>query len=77
MTNMTFIRLILQIAVQYDLLIPHIVVKSLYLNAPLDYEIHVDSPEGFESICNGINIESILLEYIETEKNVADMFMKP
>ena len=34
MTNMAFIRLLLQIAVQYDLLIHHMDVKSAYLNAP-------------------------------------------
>ena len=38
-TNMDSIRLLLQIAVQYDLLIYHINIKSAYLNAPLDYEI--------------------------------------
>ena len=49
MTNMTSIRLLLQIAVQYDLLIHHMDVKSAYLNACLDYEIYVELPEGFES----------------------------
>ena len=41
-TNMASVRLLLQITVQYDLLIHHMDVK----NAPLDYEI--DPPEGFE-----------------------------
>ena len=45
---MASIRLLLQIAVQYDLLIHHMDVKSTYLNAPLDYEIYVDLPEGFK-----------------------------
>ena len=40
-TNMDSIRLQLQIAVSYDLLIHHTDVKSVYLNAPLDYEIYV------------------------------------
>ena len=31
----------------------------------------------FPFICDDINRGSILLEYIETEKNVADMFPKP
>ena len=47
MTNIASIRLLLQIAVQYDLLIHHMDVTSAYLNAPLDYEIYVDPP-GFE-----------------------------
>ena len=45
-TNMASIRLLLQIAVKYDLLIPHMDVKSTYLNVPLDYEIYVEPPEG-------------------------------
>ena len=48
-TNMASIRLQLQIAVQYDLLIHHMDVKSGYLNASLDYEIYVEPQEGFKS----------------------------
>ena len=40
-TNMASIRLLLQIAVRYDLLIHHMDVESAYLNAPFDYEIYV------------------------------------
>ena len=39
---MASIRLLFQIAVQYDLLIHHIDVKSSYINTPLDYEIYVE-----------------------------------
>ena len=46
-TIMASIRLLLQIAVYHDLLIHHMAVKSAYLNAPLDYEIYVEPPEGF------------------------------
>ena len=45
---MASIKLLLQIAVQYDLLIHYMDVKSTYLNAPLHYEIYVKPPEGFE-----------------------------
>ena len=45
---MASIRLQLQTAVQYDLLIHHMDVKSAYLNAPFDYEIYVEWPEGFK-----------------------------
>ena len=48
-TNMASTRLLLQIAVYYDLLIHHMDVKSAYLNAPLDYEIYVEPLEGFKS----------------------------
>ena len=41
---MAFIRLLLQIAVQYDLLIHHMDIKSAYLNDPSDYEIYVEPP---------------------------------
>ena len=46
---MASIRLLLQIAIQYDLLIHHMDVKSSYLNTPLDYEMYVDPPEGFKA----------------------------
>ena len=49
MTSMAPIRLWLQIAVQYDLFIHHMDVKSAYLNASLDYEIYVEQPEGFKA----------------------------
>ena len=47
-TIMASIRLQFQIAVYYDLLIHHMDVNSAYLNAPLDYEIYVEPPEGFK-----------------------------
>ena len=47
-TNMASIRLLLQIAVQYDLIIHHMDVKSAYLKDPLDYEICVEPSEGFK-----------------------------
>ena len=46
MTNMASIRLLLQIAVQHDLLIHHMDIKSAYSNAPLHYEIYLEPPEG-------------------------------
>ena len=45
---MASIRLLLQIVVYYNLLIHHMDIKSAYLNAPLDYEIYVELPEGFK-----------------------------
>ena len=49
---MASIRLLLQTAVYYDLLINHMNFKSAYLNAPLDYEIYVEPPEGL-NVKNG------------------------
>ena len=46
---MASIRLLLQITVQYNLLAHHMDVSSVYLNAPLAYEIYIEPPEGFES----------------------------
>ena len=48
MTNIASLSLLLQIAVQYDLLIHHMDVKRAYLNVSLDYKIYVEPPEGFE-----------------------------
>ena len=52
---MASIRLLLQIAVYYDLLIHHMDVKSAYLNTPLDYEIYVEPPDGFK-VKNGSDV---------------------
>ena len=46
--NMASIRWLMQITVQYDLIIHHMGVKSAYSNGHLDYEIYVEPPEGFE-----------------------------
>ena len=45
---MASIRLLLQIAVYYNLLIHHMDVKGAYLNTPLDYEIYVEPLESFK-----------------------------
>ena len=47
-TNVASIRLLKQIAVQYDLRIHHMDIKRAYLNAPLDYEIYVEPLEGLK-----------------------------
>jgi len=46
--RITSIRMLLQIAVQYGLTVHQMDVKTAYLNAPIDCEIYVDQPEGFE-----------------------------
>jgi len=46
--NLTSVRVLMQIAAQYDLTLHQMDVKTAYLNAPIDCEIYVEQPEGFE-----------------------------
>ena len=46
--NLTSVRVLLQKAAQEDLLLHQMDVKTAYLHAPIDYEIYIDQPEGYE-----------------------------
>ena len=46
--NLTSLRVLMQIAAQKDLILHQMVVKTAYLNAPIDVEIFMDQAEGFE-----------------------------
>lgn len=46
--RITSVRALMQIAVQYDLIVHQMDVKTAYLNAPIDCELYVEQPEGFE-----------------------------
>ena len=46
--NMTSIRTLMQMAAQYDLKLHQMDVKTAYLNAPIDCEVYIEQPEGFE-----------------------------
>ena len=46
--NMTSIRVLMQLAAQHDLILHQMDVKTAYLNAPIDCEIYLDQPEGFQ-----------------------------
>ena len=46
--NMTSVRVMMQIAAQNNLLVHQMDVKSAYLNAPIDCEIYVQQPKGYE-----------------------------
>lgn len=46
--NLTSIRVLLQKAAQENLLLHQMDVKTAYLHAPIDYEIYIDQPEGYE-----------------------------
>ena len=45
---MSSIRVLLQHAVQNDIFVHQIDVKTAYLNAPIDCEIFMEQPEGYE-----------------------------
>ena len=45
--KMTSIRTLIQLAVEHDLIVHQMDVKTAYLNAPIDCEIYVQQPEGF------------------------------
>ena len=45
--KMTSIRVLMQLAVQYNLTVHQMDVKTAYSNAPMDCELYVEQPEGF------------------------------
>ena len=46
--NMTSVRALMQVAVQEDLTLHQMDVKTAYLHAPIDCEVYMEQPEGFE-----------------------------
>ena len=46
--RMTSIRMLAQLATQTDMIVHQMDVKTAYLNAPIDTEIYMQQPEGFE-----------------------------
>ena len=44
----TSIRILMQLAAQYDLTVHQIDVRAAFLHAPTDHEIYMAQPEGFE-----------------------------
>ena len=46
--QMTSIRMLLQLAVQEGMVIHQMDVKTAYLNAPIDTELYIEQPKGFE-----------------------------
>lgn len=46
--RITSIRTLMQIAVQNNMIVHQMDVKTAYLNAPIDCEIYIDQPEGYE-----------------------------
>lgn len=46
--NLTSVRVLMQKAAQEDLILHQMDVKTAYLHAPIDYEIYMEQPEGYE-----------------------------
>ena len=46
--HITSIRVLIQLSVQYKLLLHQMDVSSAYLHAEIDHEIYIDQPPGFE-----------------------------
>ena len=46
--RMSTVRTLLQRTVQQDMIVHQMDVKTAYLNAPIDCEIYIKQPEGFE-----------------------------
>jgi hypothetical protein len=55
--RMTFVRMLMQLAVKQGLILHQINVTTVYLNALIDCEIYMEQPEGF--ISNGENGEKL------------------
>jgi len=51
--KMTTLRVLMQLAAQNDLILHQMDVKTAYLNAPIDCDIYMEQPEGFEEPGNG------------------------
>jgi DNA-dependent RNA polymerase auxiliary subunit epsilon len=45
--KMTSVRMLMQLAVQYNLIIHQMDVKTAFLNAPIDCELYLEQPKGF------------------------------
>ena len=51
--KMTTVRMLMQIAAEFDFVLHQLDVRTAYLNAPLDKEIYMAQPEGYEQFCDG------------------------
>jgi hypothetical protein len=45
--NMTSVRLLMQLSVQFDMSVHQLDMKTAYLNAPLEHELYIEQPVGF------------------------------
>ena len=55
--NITSIRILMQLSAQYDLTVHQMDVKTAFLHAPIDHEIFMEQPMGFEELSeNGVKL---------------------
>ena len=54
--KMSSVRMIMQMAVELDLLVHQLDVKTAYLHAPLDCEIYMNQPIGYEQEGKGVQL---------------------
>ena len=47
--QLTSVRVVMQLAAQNGLMLHQMDIKTAYLNAPIDCEIYLEQPEGFEA----------------------------
>lgn len=47
--DMTSVRVVMQKAAQENLVLHQMDVKTAYLHAPIDFELYIDQPEGYET----------------------------
>ena len=62
--GMSSIRMLLQRAVQNGMIIHQMDVKTAYLNAPIDYEIFIEQPKGFEKQNDQSETLDLILQYL-------------
>ena len=53
---MTTIRMLMQVAAQYNMFVHQLDVKTAFLNAPIDHEVYVKQPDGFQETRKGVKL---------------------
>ena len=48
--NITSVRILMQLAAQYNLIVHQMDVKAAFLHAPIEHEIFIEQPEGFQEL---------------------------
>ena len=54
--KMTTIRMLMQVSAEHDLTVHQMDVKTAYLNAPIDCEVYLTQPEGYEEREDGVKL---------------------
>ena len=55
--NITSVRILMQLAAQYNLIVRQMDVKAAFLHAPVEHEIFIEQPKGFQELSeNGVKL---------------------